>query len=89
MAKLSAREKITKSEYLQIVGLLTIAADLNKQSRAVETALLKIVQETDRDGKLLGVWDGGFVCDAVGGGLEATDLLDRLGLSVEEDSADD
>lgn len=85
----SKRESITQSEYLQVVGLLTMSQHYQDKLRDVERALLNIVQEVDHDGADMRVWDGGHVTDAVGGEHNADQLLDRLNLKVAEDSLDD
>lgn len=70
------KEKITKAERLQLVGLLTLAEYHANHIEALKSALIELLDaESERDG---------HVADAVydDGRRDADELLKRLGISV-------
>lgn len=70
---------ITRSQYLQLVGLLTLAARHNRDLRAIEKAALEITKEDEL----------GHTGDAVYGDSHTADsLLERLSITVEDDAAE-
>lgn len=66
---------ITKSEYLQLIGLLKVAEGYNAMLRSVAEAVRLITGEED---------DLGHSSDAVYSDSSADELLKKLGITVEE-----
>jgi len=71
---MTCKTTITRSEYLQIVGLLTLASEHEKQMAQILVSLGELTGETDP--RL------GHCCDAIYNGYTADDLLKKIGLSV-------
>lgn len=71
---MATRETISQSEYLQLVGLLTLAARHNERLSEIEEAACKLVGEQP----------GGHVTDAVYGAYDRTpeQLLALVGIDV-------
>lgn len=67
------KTKITRSEYLQLVGLLTLAKENNKRQADIIAAVIAITGETD---------DMGHGNDAVYSDYSADELLGKLKISV-------
>ena len=67
--------EITQSEYLKLVGLLTLASHHNKMLEDIRCAVSEITKEEDGD--------MGHSADAVYGQHDAKSLLDRLNITVE------
>jgi hypothetical protein len=72
---MSQKKTVTKSEYLQLVGLLTLAKKHNEWLEDLRVAALAITQEAD---------EHGHTGDAVYGDYSADMLLDRLNITVED-----
>lgn len=92
--KHSARETITHSEYLQLLGLAVIAREHYRAMENIERAMLSIVQEIEHDGSLTSTNGGGHVADAVWGSYggikdeaDLREMLRKLGLIVEAEDA--
>lgn len=71
--KYTDKTEISKSEYLQLVGLLTLASQHERAMEDIRTAALQITGETD---------DCGHTCDAIWNGYSADELLGKLGIKV-------
>lgn len=72
---MSESRKITRSQELQLIGLMTLAETHNAALRDIESAALAITGE-DREGS-------GHTSDAVYGSRSVQELLGVLGISVE------
>ncbi|MBW3624083.1 MAG: hypothetical protein KY468_11805 [Armatimonadetes bacterium] len=73
---------ISRNEYLQLVGLQTLAANHNRQLREIEKAAYAITGEGDLSEDYL----GGHTSDAMydTDNISVDDLLRRLEITVEE-----
>lgn len=71
--KYTEKTKVSKTEYLQLVGLLTLAEAANKKQRDILKAVMAITGETD---------NCGHSGDAVYGDYSADELLEKLGIKV-------
>lgn len=74
---------ITRSQYLQLTGLLVLAQRHNDALRDIEKAMYGITQEKDHDGNPS---ECGHTADAVYGGYTAEELMGKIGITVEEKS---
>lgn len=86
--KRTNRGPLTRAEYLQVVGLLTLAGTHNQRMKEIEGALLAITGEINTDGTATPLNYGGYcgyaVWDWEGRG-NADGLLALLGLAVESE----
>lgn len=73
---------ITRNEYLQLVGLLTLAKRHCAALTDIAQACVAITDERDDDGDLM---DNGHTFDAVWSEGDADDLLRKLELTVAEE----
>lgn len=69
---------ITKSEYFQIIGLVTLAARLEAQLKEVHKATAAVLGVTEADDQF-----HGHVSDMVYGQREADEAIRLLGVEVE------
>ncbi len=67
------KSTISKSEYNQLVGLLTLAAEFNAKLKDIEEAVNEITEEND---------DGGHSFDAIYCNYPAKELLKKLKIKV-------
>lgn len=70
------RESISRVEYLQLTGLLTLAREHNKQLKYIVEGVQAILQPTKKD--------DGHGPDAVYGDYDADHLLELMEVKVEE-----
>ena len=75
------KAKISTEERLQLIGLLTLAADLNKQTTAIEHAAARLLGVPAEDH---GAPYYGHVTNAVYGNRTPDELLRILGIEVVE-----
>lgn len=73
--KYTDKTEISKSEYLQLVVLLTLAERHRKMVEDIQAAAMEITGETD---------DCGHTCDAVWNDYSADDLLGKLSIKVSD-----
>lgn len=71
----TTKTSITPNERLQLIGLLTLAAQHNTRLKDIEKAMQAITTE---------VSDGGHTMDAMYSDYDVDELLRRLSLVVEE-----
>jgi hypothetical protein len=73
---MTSRKTVTRSEYLQVEGLLALARNHSRHLADIERALAELLDDS-------GI---GHVTDAIydGDGRSATDLLDRMEIDVEQ-----
>lgn len=74
--KYTDKTKITKTEYLQLIGLLTLAQANNEKQKDILKAVMTITGEVE---------DTGHSSDAVYMDYSADELLERLGIKVREE----
>lgn len=85
MDKQSRRETISQSEYLQLLGLLTLAKNANNELRRIELAAQGILQEIDRHGELESDLGGGWTGEQIYSLEPDLDqLLKNLGIKVDD-----
>jgi len=75
----TTKKTITHDDYLRLVGLLTLARDHNRMLKEIERSAARITGETDEHSDdYFGITSDAVVCD-----YTASDLLGRLGITVE------
>lgn len=75
MGRYTEKTTISYDDYLRLEGLLTIARDVERQSKAILRNVAKIIGE-DPDGD-------GHAVDAVYNNYTARELLEKSGITVE------
>ena len=75
----SAKNDISRAEYLQLMGLRAVADKYNALLKAIEVAAYEITAELDRNGKPETM---GHTSDFIYGNWDLDTMLERLGLKV-------
>jgi hypothetical protein len=76
-----AKPQITRAEYLQLLGLLTLAERHNKSLEEIRAAAAEITGERDSHGAPS---DNGHTADAVYGSRDLDELLRLLNIAVDD-----
>lgn len=77
---------ITRSQYLQLTGLLVLAKRHHDSLKDIEKALYAITQERNHDGTLMNPQqDMGHTSDALWSDYSADELMGKLDLAVEKE----
>ena len=74
-------KQVTESQYLQLVGLLTLASSTLTQLEQVESSINSLLKVDKRRDKKSGVGNPEHICDAVWSRHTADELLEKLGVA--------
>ena len=78
---------INDDQYLQVVGLLTLAKTNMKRLREIEASLFDVLRVVGADADVPGVGSSDHIGDALYSDYSPTELLGKLGIRVHPQKA--